>query len=292
MAARAVAAVAVLGASAAAASSASDKALGLYSQCKYQSSGSTFDLTTMTLPQGSYYQIADSRDSTIAYWFNICGEIQAPTGYAGACTVRSSANDLAFQVDQEPGGGANCYRIGGPQALGWNFSLYDVKRPARGVVISYLGGESLWCPNNRNRTFSVELLCGPVAPATQYPQASVIELNSCDYRMQLKSIAGCPTECLATGSICSNNGVCGWDTDTLRSKCFCYTGFEGAQCGTASAAPGGMSAEGIILIVVCVVLAGVIGLVSFMFIKLRKLQVDPAAYGQLEGRFNELGMLA
>jgi hypothetical protein len=36
----------------------------------------------------------------------------------------------------------------------------------------------------------------------------------------------------------------------------------------------------------------VIGLVVFMFLKLRKLQVDPAAYDQLQGRFNELGMLS
>ena len=36
----------------------------------------------------------------------------------------------------------------------------------------------------------------------------------------------------------------------------------------------------------------VIGLVGFMFLKLRKLQVDPSAYEQMQGRFNELGMLA
>lgn len=144
----------------------------------------------------------------------------------------------------------------------------------------------------RNRTFSLELLCAPAAPQTRYDDASVIETNTCDYRMQLKSIAGCPLECVTGGSICSNNGVCGYDTDAGKSRCFCYNGFEGGNCGSAAPDQSGMSTEGIILIIVCCVLAGVIGLVAFMFIKLRKLQVDPAAYNELQGRCEQQWMLA
>jgi cbb3-type cytochrome oxidase subunit 3 len=182
--------------------------------------------------------------------------------------------------------------------LGWNFSLYDPSRPARGVVVSMINGENTFCPRDpatgipRNRTFSVELLCANVAPQANYGDASVVELNSCDYRMTLKSIAGCPLECLSSGSICGTHGVCGFDTDLGKSRCYCYTGFQGDDCATPIADAVGMGAETVILIVVCIVLCAVIALVAFMFLKLRKLQVDPAAYGELQGRFNELGMLA
>lgn len=187
--------------------------------------------------------------------------------------------------------------MGGPAVSGWNMSFYDPVRPARGVVITFLNGENTWCPYNKNgvrnnRTFSVELICGAVPPQSNYADASVFELNNCDYRMQLKSIAGCPLECVAGGSICSGHGVCGYDTDVGSSRCFCYTGYQGGNCGTPTADSNGLSTESIILIIVCIVLCGVIGLVAFMFLKLRKLQVDPAAYGELQGRFNELGMLA
>jgi hypothetical protein len=121
----------------------------------------------------------------------------------------------------------------------------------------------------------------------------VFERNTCDYQIELKSIAGCPTQCINNGLLCANNGVCGYDTDAKRSKCFCFSGFTGGDCSAStSSASAALSGEAIILIVVCIVLSMVIGLVVFMFLKLRKLQVDPAAYDQLQGRFNELGMLS
>lgn len=42
--------------------------------------------------------------------------------------------------------------------------------------------------------------------------------------------------------------------------------------------------EGVLLIIVCLALAAVVGAVGFMFIRLRKLQVDPSAYENLQGR--------
>ena len=200
----------------------------------------------------------------------------------------------AFQVENyNVPQASSCYRVGGPSVLGWNFSLYDTTKPARGVSITMLNGDQKWCPVGQNRTFTVSLLCAPVPTSTAFPpDANVFELNTCDYRMELKSVAGCPTQCTSGGVICGGNGVCGFDTDTSYSKCFCYTGFAGSGCTAIPSGPAGLSAESIILIIVCLVLAAVIALVAFMFLKLRKLQVDPAAYGELQGRFNELGMLA
>ena len=46
----------------------------------------------------------------------------------------------------------------------------------------------------------------------------------------------------------------------------------------------GLGAEGILLIIVCIFLTAVVGLVGYMFVRLRKLQVDPSAYESLQGR--------
>lgn len=265
---------------------------GITTQCRWDSGrGTSFDLSSMQIAPGGYYKVLDMRNPSTSYYFNVCADISPPDA---SCTRTSNAYSTAFQVENPTN--PYCYRVGGPAALGWNFSLYDQVRPARGVRITFLNGENQWCPTTNgipnNRTFTVELLCANVAPQSNYGDASVFELNNCDYRMQLKSIAGCPLQCVSSGSICSGHGVCGFDTDAGASRCYCYTGYQGNDCGTATADSGGLSTESIILIIVCIVLCGVIGLVTFMFLKLRKLQVDPAAYGELQGRFNELGMLA
>ena len=117
-----------------------------------------------------------------------------------------------------------------------------------------------------------------------FAAANVVEANTCDYRAQLKSLAGCPTTCITGNSLCSGAGVCGYNTDAKRVQCFCNSGYSGAQCGTHTSSPKGMSAEGIILIIACIVLAGVLGLIGYMYLRLRKLNVDPSAYGDLQGK--------
>ena len=164
--------------------------------------------------------------------------------------------------------------------------------------MQYPGGDSDWCPFipgsttiRKNRTFSIELLCAPTqgTPA-QFASSNVIEANVCDYRVQLKSLAGCPTTCLTGSTMCSGNGICGFNTDTQRNQCFCNAGSSGPQCASVPKAASGLGAEGVILIIVCIMLAGVLGLVGYMFMRLRKLSVDPSAYGELQGKYNELSM--
>lgn len=250
------------------------------------------------------WAIPDVRDPTTTYFFNI-GVDTAPPGppltQSLSCASKTASGCFQVEVNPKQPTGGQCYQVGGPSAQGWNFSVYDTTKPARGVSLTMLNGESTWCPVNRqtgavrNRTFTVSLLCAPMPTNTFYTSATVFELNQCDYRMEIKSVAGCPTECTGgpgSQSVCGGNGVCGFDTDANRAKCYCYAGFAGSGCAPAGAAAAGLSAEGVILIIVCVVLAMVIGLVGFMFLKLRKLQVDPSAYEQMQGRFNELGMLA
>ena len=54
----------------------------------------------------------------------------------------------------------------------------------------------------------------------------------------------------------------------------------------------GMSTAGVLLILVGIALVAVLGLGGYMFLKLRRLTVDPAAYGELDGKFNSLGQLS
>jgi hypothetical protein len=238
------------------------------------------------------YKVSDVRGED-TYYFNIGEDVSAQS--AGACGTSSQPpNAMAYQVDN----GQFCYALSNSKNdatfLGWNFTLYDETRPARGVSMTLLGGSKQFCGGGRSRTFTLSLQCAGSTPiGFLYPDATVFERNTCDYQIELKSIAGCPTQCINNGLLCANNGVCGYDTDAKRSKCFCFSGFTGGDCSAStSSASAALSGEAIILIVVCIVLSMVIGLVVFMFLKLRKLQVDPAAYDQLQGRFNELGMLS
>ena len=167
--------------------------------------------------------------------------------------------------------------------------------PSRGVVLTYGGGESTFCPANAPRTFSVEVICAPFVPKSRYDYnlSTCRESNTCSYTVQLSHIAGCPTQCRAPadGVVCSGHGVCGYNADASRSQCYCFDGFTGSLCAATAPAPR-MSLETILLIVVCVILAAVLGVVAFMCVKLRRLNVNPARYGELQGKYNELGQMA
>ena len=155
--------------------------------------------------------------------------------------------------------------------------------------MTYLGGESLYCPASSPRSMSLEIVCANVAGTpSSYSAVSVREENTCSYRVQLPSISGCPLECRAPSdtAICSKQGVCGYNGDLGKSQCYCFDGYTGTLCATAAPKPS-MSTESILLIIVCVVLAGVLGVVAYMVIKLRRLNVNPAAYGELQGKVNE-----
>ena len=187
------------------------------------------------------------------------------------------------------------FAAGASGPLNWNFALFDPMYPSRGVVLTYNGGESTFCPANAPRSFNLEIVCAPfVAKApSDYLDVTCREANTCAYTVQLPNIAGCPTQCRAPsdGVVCTGHGVCGYNADAGRSQCYCFDGYAGALCAAAAPAPR-MALETILLIVVCVILAAVLGTVAFMVVKLRRLNVNPARYGELQGKYNELGQMA
>lgn len=166
-------------------------------------------------------------------------------------------------------------------------AIVDENRPAEGVRLSYTDGSSEGCKDGKKRSFSLDLLCSLVLPEETFEMedASVYEESACSYRMKIKSLAGCSSRCVTSPTtICSGNGVCGWNNHALEAQCYCYDGFEGSTCAHKTKPPKKLTSEGALLALVCVCLALVLGLVVYMFVKLRKLQVDPTAYSQLEGR--------
>jgi len=100
-----------------------------------------------------------------------------------------------------------------------------------------------------------------------------------------------PAECIKGTTLCGNQGVCGYDSDAQAARCFCNTGFEGADCKTVTQPSNRDSVEtGLLIFMVCLLVLAVL-VVGYMLLRLRRLTVDPAAYGELAGRFNELGMV-
>jgi hypothetical protein len=162
----------------------------------------------------------------------------------------------------------------------------DPAYPSRGVVIQYYNGSSTWC-GGVQRSMRLELLCpsSPLSPTlslTSGTGVSVIEVNQCTYRVQIPNLAGCPLQCVSSGTVCNNHGVCGYNADAAASQCFCYSGFSGSMCENGEAS--GMSTEGILLIIVCIALAAVLGFLGYIMVRMRKLNVNPTAYNELQGR--------
>lgn len=272
--------------------------------------GVNYDLSPIVRPgYDGLYVVTDVRDTSTKYYFDVCDDAPPPATFNSTCTSPASSGTgprpnnanpaTAWQIQPNS---PSCYRLGQAATSGWNFTFFDPEYPARGIVLTYTGGESTFCPyiktptgyRPQQRSMSLEVVCAPLAGtfALSDQSVSVREENTCDYRVQIPSLAGCPTDCLTGTTVCNNNGACGFNKDSNRAQCYCYTGYGGAMCSdSGSGGSGGMSAEGVMLIIVCIALVGVLALVGFMFVKLRRLQVDPAAYQQLDNRFNELGQM-
>ena len=168
------------------------------------------------------------------------------------------------------------------------------------MQLTYTGGDDDWCaevsPGKRQkRSLELALECDP-STSTSFAELSITEEYNCFYRMWIQHISGCPRECLTSGetpTVCNGRGVCGFDTDHQESHCFCNDGYAGEKCGSkAKDESSKMSTEGVFLVLVVLILVAVVALTGYMLLRLRRLSVDPAAYGELQGRFNELGQIA
>ena len=98
-------------------------------------------------------------------------------------------------------------------------------------------------------------------------------------------------ECIKGNTLCNGQGVCGYDNDAQKARCFCNTGFEGDDCLTVTQPSSGMSIETVFLIIMVILITVAMFAAGYMVYRLRRLTIDPAAYAELSHRFNELGMV-
>jgi len=85
-------------------------------------------------------------------------------------------------------------------------------------------------------------------------------------------------------SLCNGHGVCRVQHGREAIAVLLLQRLPGRVLRRGGARAPTITTEGIMLIIILIALTTVIGLVVFMFMKLRKLTVDPGAYDQLQGR--------
>lgn len=271
----------------------------------------SFDLSNLQHP-ASYYKVKDMNAEKVPegsydphgyiYAFNVCGNIGGDvpvpeqhhdgtpvTPEEGAC--KDKGTTPALQIATSWNG---CYRLAADVTTdegAMAFELFDQDQPHKGVTITYPMGEK--CGDlDVYRDLKVAFLCEDNVENTFDEEEEVEETDTCHYELFIKSAYGCPTSCPVTdGHVCNNHGVCGYNTESKTASCFCNQGWQGAGCTTASTSEG-LSGTGVVLIIMCVILALIVGAVAYMGLKLRRLNVDPSSFTELKGLYNELGQIA
>eukprot|EP01084_Bolivina_argentea_P270127 459269_1 len=112
----------------------------------------------------------------------------------------------------------------------WTF--LDPGDPGKGIQITYVNGD--WCPRfGKNREFKIQFKCTndikitPDYVETVYEPVDV----GCSYEFVMETYRGCPTECpVNNDQLCSGHGVCDYDWQRGKAKCFCYLGWDGPDC--------------------------------------------------------------
>lgn len=289
-------------------------------KCTQTFEGATYDLSALKEASGGLFSVEDVDPEThdYMYSFSICGDLPSPpstwnaatqkydgtgcvvTSGAGASTLSGASAAFQYAHNEQQ---SSCWRLND----GWensSMTLADPADPSAGVTLTYMGGNTCGAPSFNARSLKLTLLCrddedrtaqlpGRIDPETGAVEERVREPYNtpCSYEFQVHSGYGCPVECpVKDNRVCGGNGVCGYDQVKKTARCFCNHGRDGADCSKLSAGEG-MTADAAALLVVCVLLIAVLGLLGFMYNKLRRVQLDPDAYSQLSHRFNELGQI-
>lgn len=272
--------------------------------CTWESpAGVTFDLSP--LHTDSWYAVMSKYAGTdpsknYTYYFNVCGNTgdipgSGPNKDGDACLVTSAhGGELqgpapAFRVSNLYD---ECSRLGdGNSAPTW--SLMEPEDPSYGVVLTYTGGNLCkpdWSQPAVASSLRLMLACD--TEAVSFPQEAALNVvQNCDYELHLRTAYGCPVECpIVNGHLCNQHGICGYDAQSSRVACYCNVGWTGADC-SERASSGGVSAVVVVLIIVVILLAAVVAAVVYMYLKLRRLVIDPDSYKDLSGKFNTIDTL-
>merc|ERR1712100_326680 len=141
-----------------------------------------------------------------------------------------------------------------------HFSALNEDDPAAGVKLTYTHGQH--CSNGARRQFIINFKCARVG-IEKFDDAILDESKHCVYEISVESEYACPLECGFGGGheICGGHGVCGFDTDLKKARCFCNEGYSGNGCDAGSSS-GDSNGYGPILGLLIFVTIALIGLVA------------------------------
>ena len=176
--------------------------------CQWNSlAGATFDLRPLTVvsSEAMSYHIRDGdipctkeTEPTYSFIWNFCHKVTNASIPHHIC--RDGQQGAALQyLNRSSDGYHECHVIGRYDANNDDneFSLLESHNPAMGVSMKYPLGEK--CPGNILRSATIDVKCDNVEKVIE----SALEPTKCQYRMQMRSYYGCPTECPVT-----SQGLC------------------------------------------------------------------------------------
>lgn len=227
---------------------------------------------------------------TDQYYYNFCQNLAAPpvTSPAGKCknsTVTGQPgnmyqlrNGTAYVTD-------DCHVVS--VASNYSWSLVDSLNPARGVVLHHGAGDNCGSGGGEREVF-ITVLCKRHG---QEPRIGIVSepfTNTCDYELTIESHAGCPVECPVVNEVlCAGHGVCGPDNDLKTTRCYCNTGFGGADCSQAvvpdtnTGSSGGGHATSVLVAFVIILTIALLAMAVVLYRKIKRLNADDSRYGQL-----------
>ena len=96
---------------------------------------------------------------------------------------------------------------------------------------------------------------------------------------------------MVEGNVCGSQGVCGYDSSIKTTRCFCTSQYSGTDCTTFQY-KSLLSVNTLVMLLTIVIALVTICTIFFVWNKLRKINVNPDAFENLENKFNELGQMA
>jgi len=246
--------------------------------------GATFDLSPLVLPSPQSYSVKDIYAANslhnYTYYFNLCQTVPPPFPSCGLVSTP------AFQVYT---GNAGCFDLGRTtNATDMTWRPIDRNDATVGIVLVYHNGESCK-PSGIPRELHVHFICDDTYG--ELPDLFVAEDSTCHYKLEFKTIFGCPTECPIgpNRKLCSRSGFCGQDWNTNAPKCFCNKGHFGSDCSLesdpamADTSCGGMCVGLVFVMLVLIMLA--IGAVVMLW-KVRKLALKKLKFAATSTEMN------
>lgn len=222
--------------------------------CKFQyrvastgTTGATYDVSSLYDPQNDWVwqDSVNNQTATYTYTFNVCGNVNPSNAPAGCVSLAGTTPAPAYQS----GPSYPCTPLAQsfPATSGllthW-MDLIDPNEPAGGVKLVYNPPTTIpagQCAPSFTLNFrcgyepfpSANSVAGAITPVTD---ATVLEVNTCAYETFTWSLAGCPQECpIVNGALCNNAGICGYDTQVMKARCFCDDGYTSAGCSESTA---------------------------------------------------------